>query len=72
MHLQKLLTFFSKNTCELNTVLTRTVNILTTNKLVKLTMFEQLGPDDMFKTAKWMANGIDPDQMPHTAAFEFT
>ena len=28
--------FFSLNTCELNTVLTRTVNILTTNELVKL------------------------------------
>ena len=35
----KLLTFFfSKNTCELDDVLTRTVNILTTNKLVMLTM----------------------------------
>ena len=30
--------FFSKNTCELDIVLTRTVNILTTNKLVKLMM----------------------------------
>ena len=30
--------FFSKNTCELDIVLTRTVNILTTNKLIKLTM----------------------------------
>ena len=30
--------FFSKNTCELDIVLTRTVDILTTNKLVKLTM----------------------------------
>ena len=38
LHLQKLLTFFSKNTCELDTVLTRTVNILTTNEHVKLTM----------------------------------
>ena len=38
LHLQKLLPFFffSKNTCELDIVLTRTVNILTTNKLVKL------------------------------------
>ena len=33
--LQKLLTFFSKNACELDIVLTRTVNILTTNKFVK-------------------------------------
>ena len=30
--------FFSKNTCELDTVLTRRVNILTTNELVKLAM----------------------------------
>ena len=29
--------FFSKNICKLDIVLTRTVNILTTNKLVKLT-----------------------------------
>ena len=29
--------FFSKNTCELDIVLTRAVNILTTNELVKLT-----------------------------------
>ena len=29
--------FFIKNTCELDIVLTRTVNILTTNELVKLT-----------------------------------
>ena len=37
--LQKLLTFFfSKNICELDIVLTRTVNILTIYELVKLTM----------------------------------
>ena len=36
--------FFSKNTCELDNVLTRTVNILTTNVLVKLQYFAQLGP----------------------------
>ena len=29
---------FSKNTCELNIVLTRKVNMLTTNQLIKLTM----------------------------------
>ena len=29
--------FFSKNICELGIVLTRTLNILTTNQLVKLT-----------------------------------
>ena len=36
--------FFSKNTSELDIVLTRTVNILTTNKLVKLTMLWTTGP----------------------------
>ena len=41
---EKLLTFFSKNTCELNIVLSRTVNILTTNELVKLTMLWTTGP----------------------------
>ena len=30
--------FFRKNTCELDILLTRTVNILTINKLIKLTM----------------------------------
>ena len=30
--------FVSKNTCESDIVLTRTVNILTTNQLIKLTM----------------------------------
>ena len=29
---------FSKNTCELDIILTRTVYILTTNKFIKLTM----------------------------------
>ena len=28
--------FFSKNSCDLDIILTRTVNILTTNKFVKL------------------------------------
>ena len=37
LQMQKLLTFFfSKNTCELDIVCTGTVNILTTNELVKL------------------------------------
>ena len=36
--------FFSKNTCELDIILTRTVNILTTNKLVTLTMLWTTGP----------------------------
>ena len=43
-HVQKLFTFFSKNTSELDIVLTRTVNILTTNELVKLTMLWTTGP----------------------------
>ena len=36
--------FFSKNTCEVDIILTRTVNILTTNELVKLTMLWTTGP----------------------------
>ena len=36
--------FFSKNTCEFDIVLTKTVNILTTNELVKLTMLWTTGP----------------------------
>ena len=36
--------FFNKNTCELDIVLTRRVNILTTNKLVKLTTLWTTGP----------------------------
>ena len=36
--------FFSKNTCELDVVLPRTINILTTNELVKLTMLWTTGP----------------------------
>ena len=41
--MQKLLTFFSKNTCELKNVFIRTINILTTNKLVMLTMLWATG-----------------------------
>ena len=45
LHLQKLLTFFfSKNTCELDIVLARTVNILTTNELVQLRTLWRIGP----------------------------
>ena len=44
LHLQKLLNFYSKNTCDLDIVLTRTVNILTTNELVKLKMIRTTGP----------------------------
>ena len=36
--------FFSKNTCELDIVFTRTVKILTTNELVKLTTLWTTGP----------------------------
>ena len=36
--------FFSKNTCKLDIVITRTVNILTTNKLIKLTTLWTTGP----------------------------
>ena len=50
--LQKLLTFFSKNTCELDIVFTRTVIILTTNELVKLTMFWATGPRHLFLVEK--------------------
>ena len=42
--MQKLLTFFQQNTCELDIVLTRAVNILTTNELIKLTMLWTSGP----------------------------
>ena len=35
---------FSKNTYELDIVLSRIVNILTTNKLIKLTMLWTMGP----------------------------
>ena len=36
--------FFSKNTCELDIVLTGTGNILTNNELVKLMMLRTTGP----------------------------
>ena len=36
--------FFSKSTCEYDIVLTRTVNIVTTNELVKLTILWTSGP----------------------------
>ena len=38
MDLQAAHIFFQQKICELDILLTRTVNILTTNKLVKLTM----------------------------------
>ena len=50
--------FFSKNTYELDIVLTRTVNILITIKLVKLTMLWTTGPrlcnpDQIVKYLNW-------------------
>ena len=42
--------FFSKNTCEFDIVLTRTVNTLTTNELGKLTMLWTAGPWLLTKT----------------------
>ena len=50
--------FFSKNTCELDIVLTRTVNNLTTNELVKLRRFEQLGPAEYRIYPKYSDNLI--------------
>ena len=56
--------FSSKNTCELDIVLTRKVNILTTNELVKLTMLWTTGPRKLLlnnRTDAW-ANRADTDQ----------
>ena len=68
--------FFSKTTCDLDIVLTGTVNILTTNELVKLTMLWTTGPSSyillfskvftvlaLFSLGAW-ANIVDPDQTP--------
>ena len=41
--------FFSKNTCELDIVLTKTVKILTINELIKLTMLWTTGPQLLYK-----------------------
>ena len=46
--------FFGKNTCELNIVLTRTVNILITNELVKLTMLWTTGPSFFYNKKQFM------------------
>ena len=43
--------FFSKFTSELDIVLTRAVNILTTNKLVKLMMLGTTGPRSAIRQA---------------------
>ena len=47
--------FSAKNTCELAIVLTRTVNILITNKHVKLTMLSTTGP---WKTSYWYSSEV--------------
>ena len=44
--------FFSKNTCEFDMVLTRTVNVLTTNELVKLTTLSKLTGSNIFLKKK--------------------
>ena len=48
--------FFSKNTRELDIALARTVNILTTNELVKLTMLWTIG--HYFTISKWFLRGV--------------
>ena len=47
--------FFSKNTAELDIVLTRTVNILTTNELVTITMLWATGPWSISQNAQEMS-----------------
>ena len=55
--------FFSgKNTCELDIVLTRTVNILTSNELVKLTMLWTIGPRSIFR----IIDNIDEQRKPYS------
>ena len=44
--------FFSKNTFELNIIITRTVNTLTTNEPVKLTMLWTTGPRSVHSNNK--------------------
>ena len=53
--------FFSKNNYELHTVLTRAVNILTTNELVKLTM--------LWKTGPWLSQSIPIFHFTQSTAF---
>ena len=49
--------FFSKNTCELDIVLIRTVNILTTTELVKLMILWTTGPR-LCKCAGWFESSL--------------
>ena len=44
--------FFQQNTCELHIVLTRTVNILAINELVKLIMLWRTGPWNFMDRAR--------------------
>ena len=68
--------FVSKNTCELDSVLTRTVNVFNTNELVKLTtlwtillrMPNSVDPDEMglmMSHLIWMLNSVEPYEMVH-------
>ena len=72
MLLQKLLTFFfNKNSCELDIVLTRTVNILTTNKLVKLMTFWTTGPRSGALLAAFYMNPPPPPLYTRTHNFKW-
>ena len=51
--------FFSKNTCELDIVVTRTFNILTTNELFKL-----------WKTGPWNTNASIAENTMMTSDFD--
>ena len=50
--------FFSKNNCELDIILTRIDNVLTTNKLVKLTMFWTTGPSNFIEKKKALSRAM--------------
>ena len=65
LHLQKLRTFFSKNTCELDSVLTRTVNILTTNEVVKQKVVWTTGPCFVSKVLSWYPSYLALSQALH-------
>ena len=64
--------FFSKNTCELDVVLTRTVNNVTTNELVKLTMLRTTGPRFLPKSIHCTAVSVSYTlEVPHGAFIEY-
>ena len=50
--------FFSKNTCELDIILTRTVYILITNELIKLTMLWTTGPSTFWLKKSALSGAI--------------